>query len=403
MRRDEEPPAAGGAMLDGGMEEQPRDDARRRPPLLLVGILLGALVGAVAGGGAGYVAGSRASKDAPTALVESTATPAAVTQVRVEQSSAISDAVEKVLPSMVVLEVTGPDRRDSQGRLIQTTAAGSGVIIDARGYLVTNAHVVEGAQLITVHLHDGRSLPGVVVADDLPFTDIAVVRIQEGSLTAADLGDSDALRLGDTVATLGTPVANPDLPLAFENSVTVGVVSGLNRSWLRSGVVQEGLIQTDSALNHGNSGGALINLQGQVIGITSTVIRQAETGDTIEGIGFALPSNTVSAIAEQIITSGKVERPDLGVVTIEVTPELALANGLPVEQGAFVREVLPGSAADSAGLRRGDIIVKLGDVDITTTSPLENALKGLRPGEVVVVLVNRGGQEASLDVVLAGR
>jgi S1-C subfamily serine protease len=373
------------------------------PALLVLTVLVGAVLGGIAGGGAGYLAGSRTSgSDAPV-VATSTATAAPVTQVRVEQSSAIGDAIQRVLPSMVTLEVQGPERRDTFGRLVQTTSAGSGVIVDARGFLVTNGHVVEGAQLITAHLSDGRSLPGVVVASDLPFNDIAVLRIQEGGLTAAELGDSDALRLGDTVASIGTPVANTNLPLAFENSVTVGVVSGLGRTWLRSGVVQEGMIQTDSPLNHGNSGGALINVQGQVVGITTTVIREADTGDTVEGLGFALPMNAVRALVQQAIDTGAIDRPDLGIVTIDVTPELAQANGLPVEAGAFVREVLPSGPADEGGIAAGDIIVRMGELAVTADSPLQNAMKSFKPGDRVTVVVNRAGRELPIEVVMGSR
>jgi S1-C subfamily serine protease len=385
-------------------EEEPAEIERRpAPTLLILAVIVGILLGGLAGAGAGYLAGSRASDGEAAPPVATAATTAPVTQVRVEQTSAIAEAIQKMLPSMVTLEVEGPERRDEFGRLIQISSVGSGVIIDARGYVVTNAHVIQDAGLITAHLTDGRRLPAVVVAQDLPFNDIALLRIQEGQLTAAEVGDSDALRLGEMVATLGTPVANTELPLAFLNSVTVGVVSGLGRTWLREGVVQEGLIQTDSALNHGNSGGALINIQGQLVGITSTVIREADTGDSIEGLGFALPINNVKPLIDQMIATGKVERPALGVVTIDVTAELAAANGLPVNEGAFVREVLPSGAAELAGIRIGDIIVRIAEQDVTRDSPLDNALKNHTPGDRVVVVVNRGGREEAIDVVLGSR
>ncbi len=385
----------------------PAISAERRPrglPVLAL-FALAVLAAALAGAGAGLIAGGRAADNGdPPAATTAAASPTAVaTQVRVETTTAVAEAVAKVLPSMTVLEVTGPERRDSLGRLIQTSAQGSGVIIDPRGYLVTNAHVVADAQLITATLIDGRKLPAVVVAQDLPYTDVAVLRIQEGGLVAAEFGDSSALRLGEMVATVGTPIADTSLPLAFENTVTVGVVSGLGRSWLRDGVVQDDLIQTDSALNHGNSGGALINMGGQVIGITSQVLRQAETGDTIEGIGFAIASDTVRRVVDEMIERGSVERPDLGIDTVEITPELALANGLPVDHGAFVQELLPASAAAQAGMEQGDIVISIAGEGVTLDSPLENHLKKYRPGDQVTIIVNRQGREISLDVTLGRR
>lgn len=377
-----------------------------RSASVIVPLVIAVVVAALTGAGAGFIAGGRASDGGATtaATTPAAAVPtAAATQVRVEATTAVSDAVQKVLPSMVILQVTGPEKRDSLGRLVQTSAQGSGVVFDARGYIVTNAHVVADAQLITARLHDGRELPAVVVAQDLPYTDLAVVRVQEGGLVAAEFGDSAALHLGEAVATIGTPIADTSLPLAFENTVTVGVVSGLGRTWLRDGVVQEDLIQTDSALNHGNSGGALINMSGQVIGITSQVLRQAETGDTIEGIGFAIASDTVRSVASGIIENGSAQRPDLGVDTVEITPELALANGLPVDQGAFVQELLPSSAAGEAGMERGDIIVSVAGEAVTLDSPLENHLKKYRPGDQVTIVVNRQGREVTLDVTLGSR
>lgn len=383
-------------------DESPEGRPSRRPGIVAVAALVGALLGAVAGGGAGYFAGSRAGETRATRPAP-TAAPAVVNQVRVEQSSALTDAVQKAMPSVVALQIEGPARRDSQGRLLQPTSVGSGIIIDARGYIVTNAHVVAGAQLINVALHDGRTLPGVVLAEDAPFTDLAVLKIQEGGLTPAELGDSNAVKPGDLVAAIGTPVATTDLPLAFVNSVTAGVVSGVHRRWLREGVVQEDLIQTDSALNHGNSGGALINLQGQIIGITSTVVRQAETGETIEGLGFAIASNTVREITDPVVATGKLERPEIGVITIELTQELVTTNNLPVSSGAYVQEVLPESPGSEAGIRPGDIIVRLGDTPISTEAPFINLLKRHRPRDRVTVVVNRGGREIALDVVLAAR
>lgn len=384
----------------------PGSDRRtgRGPLIALLGVAV--IVAALTGAGAGFIAGGRAADDTgtPAAAASTVTSPtASATEVRIEASTAVSDAVQKVLPSMVILEVTGPEKRDSLGRLIQTSAQGSGVVIDTRGYIVTNAHVIADAQLIKARLSDGRELPGVVVAQDLPYTDLAIVRVQEGGLVAAEFGDSAALHLGETVATIGTPIADTSTPFAFENTVTVGVVSGLGRTWLRDGVVQEDLIQTDSALNHGNSGGALINMSGQVIGITSQVLRQAETGDTIEGIGFAIASDTVRRVAGEIIESGSVQRPDLGVDTVEITPELAAANGLPVDRGAFVQELLPSSAAAQAGMEQGDIIVSVAGDAVTLDSPLENHLKKYRPGDQVTIVVNRQGREVTLDVTLGSR
>ena len=251
---------------------------------------------------------------------------------------------------------------------------GSGVIVDAaKGYVLTNNHVVEGADEISVTLHDGRTLPAKLVGTD-PDTDVAVVQISAPNLAALVLADSSQLRVGDFVVAVGNP-------FGVGQSASSGIVSGLNRTGL-GGRGFQNFIQTDATINPGNSGGALVNLRGELVGINSQIF--STSGGSI-GIGFAIPSNLASDVMRQLVTTGVVKRGTLGIQAQDLTPQIAGMLGTKATQGAVVTQVRDNSAADLAGIKAGDIIVALNGRPINNDNDLYNA-EGLLPANASVEL-----------------
>jgi len=264
---------------------------------------------------------------------------------------------------------------------------------------VTNAHVVLETDSLKVVLADGTERPAVLVGHDFPFNDIAVLQIGPLNLKPLPIGDSSALRPGETVVAIGNPLGQ------FDGSISVGVVSGIAREQTFDGVRQEDLIQTDAALNNGNSGGALVNLAGQFVGMPTAVLRQSSSGQAVNGIAFALPSSRIVEIANRIIANGgAIERPSLGIEHIDLTAEaLARLPRLAVNEGAVVAAVASGGPAAEAGIKPGDIIVELGGAAIDEETPLYNALMEHVPGETVRVVLNRNGRIIDVEVRLAKR
>ena len=345
-------------------------------------LVLSLLVGGVAGGVVGALT-ARLLSDDEEQVVAPISTPAPGGVVLQNEESAITEAVEKALPAVVAVinrEVTG-----------RPLAMGSGVVIDERGYIVTNEHVVHEVGAITVLLSDGREVDAELVGQDWPFTDLAVLKIDGQEPAAIALGDSDALVPGQRVIAVGNSLED------FRSSVTVGVVSGVGRRWQRDGIFMEGLIQTDAAVNPGNSGGALIDSQGRLVGMPTSVVR-SDNGRTVEGVAFAIPSKAIEDVAGQIIESGSTRRAYLGVSHIDVTPEVAAARQLAVDRGAWVSSVGEGTPADEAGMEVGDIILRMGDLDVTADLPFLNVLMRLEPDETVSTLINRNGNEITLQV-----
>jgi S1-C subfamily serine protease len=276
---------------------------------------------------------------------------------------------------------------------------GSGVIYREDGYIITNNHVVEGASDVSVAFADGTSEPADVVGRD-PDTEIAVVRVDRDDLPAASFNESEDLVVGQLAVAIGSPSG-------FEASVSAGVISGLGREFpveLTGGVLERSLvdlIQTDAAISPGNSGGALAARDGEIIGINVAYLPPAETGAV--NIGFAIPSDTAVSVADQLIETGEVSSPYLGVFTTDLSPEDADRFDLPVDSGAIVERVEPGSAAAEAGVRRGDIIVALGDAPVENSGDLLGALRDYRPGDTVDLTVVRDGGEQTLEVTLGER
>lgn len=300
----------------------------------------------------------------------------------------VDEAVARVLPGVVAVLVDQGVERNSQGELVQRGANGTGLVIDADGYILTNEHLVREGGPIEVILPSGERRRASVVSTDAPFTDLAVLRVEGGRLSPVPLGSAAAMRLGESVAAVGYVL------LQETPSVTVGVVSDPNTTFLRGTVLQEHLIQTDAALNHGNSGGALINLQGEVVGLISAVVRQSEGGDTVEGVGFALRIDEIRPIAERIVAEGRYPRPDLGVVREQtVIPEAATEFDLLVDRGSFLIEITREGPLARAGIRPGDILLSVDGIPISEEMPLLSVLSRLEPErEVTVVYVNAEGQ-----------
>ncbi len=368
---------------------------RERPPRLLVWIVAIGLLCGVAGGLAGALVAHFLSDEGTSSSQAATIVEQDVT---LEEDSAVTDAVQKAVPCVVTIL----NKLDSAGMTApgtEATAAGSGVIIDSRGFIVTNDHVVRDAAEITVVLHDGRQFPATLVSSDDPFTDLAVVKIDPGieALPALAWGDSDALKLGQRVVAIGSALNE------FRDSVTVGVVSGSHRTWSGEGVVMEDLIQTDAAVNHGNSGGALINAEGELVGLNTSVIRSTESGEVVEGIAFAISSKIAQPIAQAIVDKGSYPRAYLGIAHQDIGPDVATLGQLPVDHGALVVRVSTGTPAGDAGIREGDIILKIGDIELSQEMPFLNALGRLQPGQPVALLVQRGDNQMTVLVTPTAR
>lgn len=269
-------------------------------------------------------------------------------------------------------------------------AMGSGVIVSADGYILTNNHVVQKADTISVRLYNGKRLPAKVVGTD-PKSDIAVIRVNAKNLPVATLGNSDNVKVGQIVLAVGSPLS-PDLA----NTVTMGIISAKGRSEVHLADYSD-YLQTDAAINPGNSGGALIDVDGNVIGINSAIATQ--TGGN-QGIGFAIPINMAKNIMDQLIKHGKVIRGYLGVEIQPVTPSMARAFNLNNENGAVVGQVVSGSPADKAGLKAGDVILKLNGNTISDYNEFRNNIAGTEPGKTITLTVLRDGKQKEIKVKL---
>ena len=318
---------------------------------------------------------------------------------RVPADEPVAQVASQVGPSVVQVNVDV--RQNTPFGPRSEEGIGSGVIYRDDGYIVTNNHVVEGATELNVAFADGTTEPAEVVGRD-PRTEMAVIRVDRNDLPAAKFNEDEDLVVGQLAVAIGSPSG-------FESTVTSGVISGIGREFpaeFTSGdqaatSALTDLIQTDAAISPGNSGGALADRDGQVIGINVAYLPPSETGAV--NIGFAIPSDTAISVADQLIETGEVSSAYLGVVTTDLSPEDAERFGLPVESGAIVGQVEPGSGANAAGVRRGDIIVRLGDKPIENAGDLFGALRDYQPGDTVELTVVRDGEELTLDVTLGER
>ena len=304
-------------------------------------------------------------------------------------SSGVPAVVAKVRPAVVNI-ATRQVSYDSFLKPVPAQGVGSGVIFDARGYVLTNSHVVQGALQMRVSLPDGRTFPGKLVGTD-PVTDLAVVKIDGNGLPVAHLGDSAKLEVGETVIAIGNPLGLEGGP-----TVTVGVVSAIGRSIEDpGGAALHDLVQTDAAINPGNSGGPLVRMSGDVIGINTAIIQEAQ------GIGFAISIDSAKPIVQELLAHGRVVRPLVGIVPVSVTPQLATAYDLPVERGVLVVRLDPKGPAARAGMKPGDIIVAIAGQPVKNLSELRVAIGRHKIGETVDVAVRRQKASMALKVTLA--
>ncbi|MCX5655740.1 MAG: DegQ family serine endoprotease [Planctomycetota bacterium] len=330
-------------------------------------------------------------------------------------SAAFREAAKRVKPAVVGVTTTqtvaspygdmgddflrrffglGPEetpRGKGPTRKFQRQGLGSGVIVDPDGYILTNNHVVEGAQEIAVHLADGREFKAKVVGADPP-TDIAVIKIKAENLPVAQLGDSDKAEVGDWVLAIGSP-------FGLEQTVTAGIISATGRS--NVGITDyEQFLQTDAAINPGNSGGPLVNMRGQVLGINTAI---ASRSGGYMGVGFAVPVNLAREVMNRIRETGHVTRGWLGVSIQRLTPELAESMKLRADQGILVSQVMEGGPAEKAGLKAGDVILEFAGKPVKTPSELQNTVAWIAPGTKVEIVVLRDGKRHSLKVAVETR
>jgi serine protease Do len=374
------------------------DDGRRVSPVCLL-LALAAMIFSLGGC-------SRQDSAAPptsstqypaikASLNDSGATPAAL--------PSYADIVSRVAPAVVTIHsqmrarapqqypfTNDPSFRDFFGERgipqppaeQPRSALGSGVIVSADGYILTNHHVIDGAEQIKVDLNDNRTMDARLVGSDPP-SDLAVLKIDANSLPVLSLGDSDSMRVGDVVLAIGNP-------LGIGQTVTEGIISAKGRQTGLSNGSFEDFLQTDASINQGNSGGALVNLHSELIGINSQIL--SPSGGNI-GIGFAVPSNMARSVMEQLISSGKVRRGQLGIVVQKVTTEIASRLGLKEAKGVLVSQVQPGSAAERAGIKQGDVITAFNGIQVNDPNTFRNQVAGTPPATEVTLTILRDGRE----------
>ena len=363
----------------------------------LMGLLLALVVTAAAcgGGGGGETSPTATATPAPTLAATPTVTASATPTVSGAPLST-QEIVKRLRPAVVHILTEGASL-DVFGQTQPTEGVGTGIIIDSQGHIVTNRHVVfldsnQPAQRITVTLSDGRKLTARLVGGDEP-TDLAVLQIEAEDLTPAVLGDASRLEVGEEVVAIGHALNLPGGP-----TVTRGVVSAKDRLIQEDPYMIPGAIQTDAAINPGNSGGPLVNSAGEVVGITTQVIR-----GSAEGLGFAISIDTAKPIIQELIAKGRVERGILGIRLINITPEIAQEFDLPVQSGVGIGSLDPTGPAAQAGLQTGDIVVKIASEDVNNSGDLIRILTEHKGGETVKVEYYRDGQRLEVDVTLGSQ
>ncbi|MBO0438915.1 S1C family serine protease [Candidatus Enterococcus ikei] len=396
-----------------------------------IGLIGGLLGGALAFGGAYVIMdqNSSSSNSPTTNSVKDNKGDTKVTNVSLDVNSDVTKAVDKVKDSVVsVINLQSPsqntdasgfgglfggndgsesDNSKTDGSDLQAASEGSGVIYKKDGktaYVVTNNHVVDQAKGLEVVLHDGTKVEGELVGTD-SYTDLAVIKISSDKVDSiAEFGNSDNLKIGEPALAIGSPLGS-----AYANSVTQGIISSLNRNIQNENngqAININAIQTDAAINPGNSGGPLVNIEGQVIGINSVKIVQSESQVSVEGMGFAIPSNDVVNIINQLEKSGKVTRPALGISMKDLsevsTQQRKQVLNLPesVQTGVLVATVQTATPADKAGLERYDVITKIDGKEITSVTDLQSALYKKKVGDKMKITFYRDGKEQNVDVDL---
>jgi len=374
---------------------------------------LASLLAALLVSGAAWHGLAADPQSTPKAPAVSTVQPSTPSRTVLGGRDSYADVVKTVAPAVVTIRTEGKstvsptqfegddlfrrffgDQFGQRGqrtpRTFRQRALGSGVVIGADGYILTNAHVVDSADDIHVELTDGRTFTGKVVGTDKP-SDLALVKVNASDLHAIALGNSDAVQVGDVVLAVGNP-------LGLGQTVTMGIISAKGRRTDYGDSSYEDFLQTDAPINHGNSGGALVNTKGELVGINSQIL--SSTGENI-GIGFAIPTNMARHVVADLRKDGRVRRSQLGVVVQPVTAEMAESLGLKHAGGAIVTSVAPDSPAERAGLKRGDVIQTFNGQPVDDFNSLRNRVAEAEPGSTVTVGVVRDGSERNFTVKLA--
>ena len=357
----------------------------------IIALALGcSLLGGLVGAGITGMIGSTASSN----IYKGERTPTVLNINTIDTSKLLTQAEVYALNVNSTVGITTAITTNYWGFQTTRAASGSGFIFSDDGYILTNHHVIEGASGVTVTMYDGTKYDAMIVGSD-ESNDIAVLKIDAQGLTPVILGDSDSVNVGDTVVAIGNPLGE----LTF--SLTSGVVSALDREVTFSGGISMDLIQTDCAINSGNSGGALFNLYGEVIGITNAKYSSSSSGAaSIDNIGFAIPLNSVRSIVESIIEKGYVAKPYIGIYVGTVSEEL-MGYGLPA--GASVQSVEENSPAAKAGLKPNDIITKLNDTEITTSNQLVDLVGTFAPNDRFTLEVYRSNEYLTIEVTVGER
>jgi S1-C subfamily serine protease len=371
-------------------------------------VLSASLLSAVLASGGTFVAlsatGALDRPAGPAASSNAVSTTTGRQPVTIDESSAIIDVAAKAGPAVVRITSeagAGPsfDPNDPNSGQIPSEGVGSGLIFDSNGWILTNRHVVAGSNKLVVELKDGTSYSGSVYGIDT-LTDLAIVKIDATGLTAATIGDSDGLKVGELVVAIGSPLGT------FSNTVTSGIVSATGRQIQTEGASLDNLIQTDAAINPGNSGGPLLDATAAVIGINTAIARDST------GIGFSIPINIARPLMEQAKAGKQLARPFVGIRYEAINKQLAKTESLPVDQGAWISKkpdntgkpaITPGSPAEVAGIKAGDIIIAIGDTAIDTEHPLNAVLAQNAPGDTVQLKVLRDGETLTIPVKLGTR
>ena len=368
-----------------------------------IAVVLAAVL-AGSGLGAGVYAALDPDSQTTTVVRETAAEPVAATT----QTNSVNAVYQAARDAVVEITVAGAPEETPFGDGPQRRGQGSGFVYDRQGHVVTNAHVVDDGQAFTVTMRDGSRYDATLVGSD-PSTDLAVIKVDApaAKLKPLRLGDSSSLRVGDTVVAIGSP-------FGLDQTVTTGIVSALGREMMApNNFAIDNTIQTDAAINHGNSGGPLLNLRGEVIGVNAQI--RSESGGN-DGVGFAIPSDTVKDIAGRLVSGGSIEHAYLGVGS--QTIDEAAAEALDIPRGAMVTEVRAGTAADRANLRPstgermiqgelyrtgGDVITEIDGRAVDGADALRRAIDAHRPGDKVRLTVVRGGEERTVEVTLGER
>jgi S1-C subfamily serine protease len=387
-------------------QKPPRTKSAARPFVLLAAAAV--LGGGVALGGAAAV--GALDTDGSTTVVEQTSAAPSTVPAVAGKGLTVNEIYKRMGPGVVQITSTIGASTSTDGQFQESSQAlGSGFVLDKEGHIVTNYHVIDGATSIEVRFSNDDTLKATLVGSD-PSTDVALLKVDASpeALTPLSLADSTQVEVGDPVVAIGNP-------FGLERTVTTGIVSALQRAVKApNGYSIDHVIQTDAAINHGNSGGPLLNTLGAVIGINSQ-IETGGSGDGNVGIGFAVPSNTVKSVIDQLLASGKVDHAYLGVSAIAITPDIAKSFNLPVSEGLVIQTVGDGSGAAGAGLKvgteqaviagesfrmGGDVIVSADGKSVGTIDELRDVVASHKPGDKIELEIYRGGEKKTVTVTL---